>query len=105
MLPEKSNPYGLRQAFLRERARRAKAEELLKAVKDTALGETAAPSPKANTPASTPATKTAGAQNNHTKAPDKEAAEKEWLWKQTSTMVETGLGKIIKNSDGSFDYN
>jgi hypothetical protein len=101
MLPEKSNPYSLRQAFLRERARRAKAEELLKAVKDTALEKPAAPSAKANTPAA----KTTGAQNNQARAPDKEAAEKEWLRKQTSTMVDTGLGKIIKNSDGSFDYN
>ena len=104
ILPEESNPYSLRQAFLREKARRAKAEELLKEVKDNALGE-AAPSPKANMTDSTPASKTASAQNNQTRAPDKEAAEKEWLRKQTSTTIDTGLGKIIKNSDGSFDYN
>jgi hypothetical protein len=105
MLPEKSNPYSLRQAFLRETARRAKAEELLKAVKDTALEKTAAPSAKANMPDSTPAAKTTAARNNQARVPDKEAVEKEWIRKQTSTTVETGLGTIIKNSDGSFDYD
>jgi hypothetical protein len=39
------------------------------------------------------------------RTPDKEAAEKEWIRKQTSTTVDTGLGKITKNSDGSFDYD
>jgi hypothetical protein len=52
-----------------------------------------------------PAAKTAGAQNNQARAQDKEAAEKEWVRKQTSTTVNTGLGKITKNADGSFDYD
>jgi hypothetical protein len=95
ILPEESNPYSLRQAFLREAARRDKAEELLKAVKDTASEEAAAPSPKADMPVSASGGETA----------KDEAAEKEWIRKQLSTPVDTGLGKITKNSDGSFDYN
>jgi hypothetical protein len=102
LLPEKSNPYSLRQAFLREKARRAKAEELLKAVKDAAAEETAAPFPKANMPVRTPFMKDTKPQNGP--APDSEAAEKEWLRRQTSSRIDTGLGKIIRNSDGSFDY-
>jgi hypothetical protein len=105
LLPEKSNPYSLRQAFFRESARRAKAEELLKAIRDTALEEETAPSSKADAPALTQLMKTANHQNNPVPALDRETAEKEWIKKQTSTTVDTGLGKITKNSDGSFDYN
>jgi len=105
MLPEKSNPYSLRQAFLRETARRDKAEELLKAVKDTALEEAAAPSPKADMPVRAPSMKAAKPKNDPALTPDGEAAEKEWIRKQLSTAVDTGLGKITVNSDGSFDYN
>jgi hypothetical protein len=105
ILPEKSNPYSLRQAFLRETARRAKTEELLKAVKDTAFVEVAASSPKANMPAKTQFTKAANRQNGPAPARDSEASEKEWLRKHTSTTVDTGQGKITKNSDGSFDYD
>ena len=40
-------------------------------------------------------------------APDSggEAAEKEWFRKHTSTTIDTGLRKITKNADGSFDYD
>jgi hypothetical protein len=104
LLPEKSNPYSLRQAFLREAARRARAEELLKAVRDTVLEEAAMPSPKANMPDRTPTAKAAAVQNSQARRPGKEDTEKEWIQKQTSATVETGLGRITKNSDGSFDY-
>jgi hypothetical protein len=105
ILPEKSNPYSLRQAFLREAARRAKAEELFKAVKDTALEETEARSPKANIPARTVFTKAAGSQSGSAPTPDDRVDEKEWVRKQTSMTIDTGSGKITKNSDGSFDYD
>jgi hypothetical protein len=105
ILPDKSNPYSLRQAFLRETARRAKAEELLKAIRDTALEETAAQSPRANRPDGTPTAKTTGVQNSQAGRFNKKDAEKEWIRKQTSTTVDTGLGRITKNSDGSFDYD
>jgi hypothetical protein len=56
-------------------------------------------------PDSTPVAKTKGTQNNQARAPGNEDAEKEWIRQQTSTTVDTGLGKITKNSDGSFDYD
>jgi hypothetical protein len=105
ILPEKSNPYSLRQAFVREMARRAKVEELFKAVKNIALEETAARSPKANIPARTGFTKAVGSQSGSAPTPDDREDEKEWIRKQTSMTVDTGSGKITKNADGSFDYD
>jgi hypothetical protein len=105
ILPEKSNPYSLRQAFVRETARRAKAEELLKAVKDTAFEETASRSPKANIPARAGFTKAVGSQSGSVPTPADRGDEKEWIRKQTSMTVDTGSGKITKNADGSFDYD
>jgi hypothetical protein len=32
-------------------------------------------------------------------------SEKGWVQKETSAAIDTGLGEIIKNSNGSFDYN
>jgi DNA-binding transcriptional MerR regulator len=88
ILPNDANPYCFRQAFRRERARLLAEGELAKQIADGSgtAGKTAMPSPKAGTP-------------------DGEAAEKEWIRKQLSTAVDTGTGKIIKNPDGSFDYN
>jgi hypothetical protein len=40
-----------------------------------------------------------------TKAIDDEAADKELIRKLTSTTVNTGLGNIVKHSDGSFDFD
>jgi hypothetical protein len=92
ILPKNANPYCFRQAFRRERARLLAEGELAKLIADGSgtAEKTAVPSPKADMPAS---------------ASGGEAAEKEWIRKQLSTEVDTGLGKIIKNSDGSFDYN
>ena len=92
ILPNDANPYCFRQAFRRERARLLAEGELAKQIADGSktAEKTGAPSPKADRPAD---------------APDGEAAEKEWIRKQLSTPVDTGLGKIIVNSDGSFDYN
>ncbi|MDR1508098.1 MAG: hypothetical protein LBS53_00490 [Synergistaceae bacterium] len=102
ILPKNANPYCFRQAFRRERARLLAEGELAKMLaggSDTA--EKAAASPKTNTPDA----KTIDAQNNQAGRLNKEAAEKEWLRRQTSSTIGTGLGKITKNSDGSFDYN
>jgi hypothetical protein len=85
ILPKGANPYCFRQAFRRERARLLAEGELAKLIAD----------------GSGTAEKTA----MPTRAESGETAEKEWIRKQTSTTVDTGLGKIIKNSDGSFDYN
>jgi DNA-binding transcriptional MerR regulator len=107
ILPKNANPYCFRQAFRRERARLLAETELAKLLADGSGTEekAAVPSPKANTPDSMPAAKTTGAQSNRARAPDKEAAEKEWIRKQTSVTVDTGLGKIIKHSDGSFSFD
>ena len=88
ILPKDANPYCFRQAFRRERARLLAEGELAKQIADGSgtAGKTAMPSPKAG-------------------APDGEAAEREWIRKQLCTSVDTGTGKIIKNPDGSFDYN
>jgi hypothetical protein len=107
ILPKNANPYCFRQAFRRERARLLAGGELAKLLAEGS--ETAkkaiAPSPKADMPDGTPAAKATGAQTNLAKRPGKEDAEKEWIREQTSTTVKTGLGKITKNSDGSFDYD
>jgi hypothetical protein len=104
ILPKNANPYCFRQAFRRERARLFAEGELAKLLTDgSGTTEKAAPSPKADTPDRT--SKTASAQNNQARAPDKEAAEKEWIRKHTSTTVNTGLRKITNNADGSFDYD
>ena len=92
ILPKDANPYCFRQAFRRERARLLAEGELAKQIADGpgTAGKTAMQSPKADRPAG---------------APDGEAAEREWIRKQLCTAVDTGTGKIIKNPDGSFDYN
>ena len=92
ILPKDANPYCFRQAFRRERARLLAEGELAKQISDGSgtAGKTARQFPKADIPGG---------------APDGEAAEKKWIREQLSTAVDTGLGKIIKNSDGSFDYN
>jgi hypothetical protein len=110
MLPKNANPYCFRQVFRRERARLLADGELAKLLADGSetAEKVASPSPKTNTPARTPFMKATGSQSGPAPAPvkaDREAAEKEWIRKQTSTTVDTGLGKITKNSDGSFDYD
>jgi hypothetical protein len=100
ILPENSNPYSLRQAFLREAARRAKAEELLAEVKKG--GETdAAVSANATPPVRT--ADTAKQENGGTAAKNESGEER--VRRLTGTVVDTGLGKIVKHSDGSFEYN
>jgi hypothetical protein len=94
-------------AFRRERARlpaKGELEKLLMSGSGTA-GKAAAQSPKANMPDRTPSAKAAGSQNSQARRPGDEAAEEEWIRKQISATVDTGLGKIVKNSGGSFDYD
>jgi ribosomal protein L12E/L44/L45/RPP1/RPP2 len=99
ILPQDSNPYSFRQAFLRELSKRVRAEELLKEVKNAR--ESAAEPPAANAPART----------NAPGKPDKNASaartesDEEKVRRLTGTVVVTGLGKIVKHSDGSFEYN
>jgi hypothetical protein len=92
ILPKNANPHCFRQAFRRERTRLLAEGELAKLIADGSVteGKTAAPPPKAEIP---------------TRAAGGDAAKEEWIRKQTSATVDTGLGEIIKNSDGSFDYD
>jgi hypothetical protein len=95
LLPNDAKPHSLSQAFLREKKRREK----------TARTEAAGTVGKSS----------AAETNRAAKFPPKtvrtasdsggDAAEKEWIRKQTSATVDTGLGKITKHSDGSFSYD
>jgi hypothetical protein len=107
ILPRNANPYCFRQAFRRERARLLAESELAKLIADGSetVEEAAEPPPKASMPGGTPAAIAADAQNNQARAPGKEDAEKKWIREQTSTTVKTRMGRITKNSDGSFDYD
>jgi hypothetical protein len=107
ILPKNANPYCFRQAFRRERARLFAEGELAKLIMDGAgtAEKAAAPPSKTDTAAGTRFMKTMNRQNYPVAVRDSEDAEKEWFRKHTSTTVDTGLGKIIKNSDGSFDYD
>jgi hypothetical protein len=95
LLPCGAKPHSLSQAFLREKRRREKTAPATDdgTVKKARAAETGQPAKFSQKPE--PA------------APDfgDEAAEKKWIREQLSTAVDTGLGKIIKNPDGSFDYN
>jgi hypothetical protein len=95
LLPNDAKPHSLSQAFLREKKRREKMARTGGAgtARKSSAAETnrAAKFPKEPVPA---VSDSGGG-----------AAEKEWIRKQASTTVDTGLGKIIKHSDGSFSYD
>jgi hypothetical protein len=95
LLPNDAKPHSLSQAFLRERRRREKTArtEPVGTTKQSSATETDRAARFSRKPE--PATLDFGS----------EATEKEWIRKQTSTTFDTGMGKIVKNSDGSFDYN
>jgi hypothetical protein len=95
LFPNGANPKSFRSAFLRETNRR---EKKLKA----AISKNPGPAQKAAAPV-VKTDNTAGVIAPKPK--DKEASEKAWFRQQTSTVIDTGLGKIVKHSDGSFDYD
>jgi hypothetical protein len=95
LLPDDAKPHSLSQAFLREKSRREK----------TARTETTGTAKK---PGATETGRTVKFPRKPVPTAQdsgNEAAEKEWFRKQTSTTVDTGMGKITKNADGSFDYD
>jgi hypothetical protein len=100
LLPENSNPYSLRQAFLREMARRAKAEELLKEVKKGGEAEETV-----SVNAAPPVRAAGAAKKENGGAAARNESGEERVRRLTGTVVDTGLGKIVKHSDGSFEYN
>ncbi|GHS85510.1 hypothetical protein AGMMS49957_01680 [Synergistales bacterium] len=124
ILPEHSNPYCFRQAFYRERIRRAKEEELMCALEDesndeskderTTSGKEAirvSDMAKAKTISQTSVTQTPtiialkAAKVLITQDDDEDAARKARVRRLTDTRMNTGLGIITKHSDGSFDFD
>jgi hypothetical protein len=98
LLPENADPHSLGQAFRREKTRRgkiaAKTPPSERSDRDTVKKADALPW-KADKTIEKTVPEAAKVGND--------ATEKEWIRKLTGTTVDTGLGKIIKHSDGSFD--
>ena len=96
LLPGNARVGSFRQAFRSERARRMKDGELKKLIQN---GD--------NMEENTTTTADVGKAVQHTDCrtdkPDQES-EKEKMRRITGTEVDTGLGKIIKHADGSFEY-
>jgi hypothetical protein len=82
MLPENAKPHNFRQAYLREKARRI----------------------KTNNDAANIARKFPAPSQNPGKPGGAPELEKEKNRKVSGMLVDTGLGKIIKHADGSFEY-
>jgi len=105
-LPKNTNPKYFTQAFRREKERQKKMDKLLGMVKSGGKPPKkeeeliASPTKKANS-AATNSNKVA--QNKGGEA-EKTDQEKERVRKMTGTVVDTGLGKIIKHTDGSFEF-
>jgi hypothetical protein len=100
-LPKYSNPYSFRQAFLRELGRRNQSGELLKEVKKGTCDT------EGESPPQIPAVPvTEYRENNTMKAGiSDELTEEKRVEELTSSTVKTGLGKLTKHSDGSFDFD
>lgn len=120
LLPEESNPYSFRQAFIREFVRRDRTNTLLQELKNTITDESLE-----NKPAQVKAT-IQDVDNSNSGIKDKEPAsssltnlekkgseaivtpnhmEKDQEVKEmTCYEIKTGTGYITKHSDGSFDY-
>jgi hypothetical protein len=95
LFPNGANPKSFRSAFLRETNRRGKKPK-------AAIPE----NPSIAQKAAAPAVKTDSLVKGVVPKPkDNKTPEEEWFRQQTSTTINTGLGRITKNSDGSFDYD
>jgi hypothetical protein len=95
LFPNGANPKTFRSAFLRETDRREKKLKAAILKNPGAAQKAAAPAVKTDSPA----------KGIAPKPKDNDASEKEWIRKQASTVIDTGLGRIVKYSDGSFDYD
>jgi hypothetical protein len=96
-LPKRSNPYSFRQAFLRESGKRNREEELLKELKNdtNAAGKAPGVSADAGRIFEKPEAK---------KARESAGTVQHRIREMTGTPVDTGLGRITRHSDGSFEY-
>jgi hypothetical protein len=100
LLPKNSNPYSLRQAFHREKARLKREGELMKLLKDNSDSVSKEEPGKPE--------KTAVVKVQVKPEPEKsrldEEAKAEWIKQMSGSVVDTGTGKIVKYPDGSFDF-
>ncbi|MDR1510111.1 MAG: hypothetical protein LBS53_10770 [Synergistaceae bacterium] len=94
LLPPDAKPHSLSQAFLRERRRREKTMPAAAAGDAKKPGATERDRDAKFSQKTEPAATGFGG----------EAAEKERIRKLTGTVVDTGRGKIIKHTDGSFEF-
>jgi hypothetical protein len=106
LLPKGANPHCFRQTFRREHTRLEKSEELAKQFRETDSGiEEKSGLGKADQLSNAGRSVIKTASEPAVPLPDDEAAIKERIREITRTVVDTGLGKIVKHSDGSFEYN
>ena len=96
-MPDKSDPYSLRQAFLRESARLDRTSELLRELKGGHVVEKQEKTP-------TPTKKNLDVPKNESFTPISDDNAEERVRKMTGNVVENGLVTIIKHADGSFEY-
>jgi hypothetical protein len=96
LLPEDSNPSSLRRAFRDEEKRRAKAVEILKALRE-----------EDDTGSNEKGMRSVISTFRSCASDDREQGEeerRERIKNMTSCVVDTGTGTIRKNADGSFDF-
>ena len=93
VLSGESNPYSFRQAFVRESTKRERTNELLRELKDDLA--TKEPEKTSQKDANT------RKEESYKSNPD---SMDESIRKLTGVVVDTGLGKIVKHADGSFEY-
>jgi hypothetical protein len=100
LLPKDSNPYSLRQAFHREKARLKREGELMKLLEDDSDSVS---KEKPGKPEKTAVVK-AQVKPGPEKSKPEEDAKAEWIKQMSGSVVDTGTGKIVKYPDGSFDF-
>jgi hypothetical protein len=109
LLPERANPKTLCSAFLREKKRREKKARLIGKVKKEAIPDTPNAEPaKPHFAADLTEKKEMKILAMPAKAGKEESiegAKEELMRKLASPAEKTGLGKLTKYSDGSFDFD
>ena len=95
LLPRKAHPHSFRQAFYREGVRQKKGRDLSKRISGYTEAEKKTMPPPTNPEGKSPEAKA---------APDREETEQERIKRVTGVKAKTGIGGIVKNPDGSFDY-
>jgi hypothetical protein len=93
LLSEYAKPNSLRTAFSREKSRREQKDTQ----KQNAVMDKAKPAVKGNVSLKSPEPQKANADDN--------TAENERIRKMTGITVNTGLGEVVKHSDGTFDFD